>query len=142
MSAEHFIDTNVFLYHLDDADTRKHDIAARLIRNGIATGSGCISHQVVQECLNVALRKAHIPLDHAGAGAYLRTVLSPLWHIMPSQALYQRGIDIQARYRFSFYDALIVAAALEAGCARLYSEDLQHGHGQRIDKLTVENPFL
>ena len=43
------------------------------------------------------------------------------------------------RFGFSFYDSLIVAAALEAGCTRLYSEDLQHG--QRIQNLTIENPF-
>jgi predicted nucleic acid-binding protein len=54
--------------------------------------------------------------------------------------LYQRALDIQARYRYGFYDALIIAAALEAGCIRLYSEDLQHG--QRIERLTIENPFL
>jgi predicted nucleic acid-binding protein len=59
---------------------------------------------------------------------------------MPSPAIYERGIMVQARYGFHFYDSLIVAAALEAGCTRLLSEDLQHG--QRIDSLTVENPFL
>lgn len=46
---------------------------------------------------------------------------------MPSQPLYQRGLDIQARYRYGFYDALIIAAALSADCTRLYSEDLQYG---------------
>ena len=57
----------------------------------------------------------------------------------PSQGLYHRALDIQARYRYGFYDALIIAAALDAGCTRLYSEDLQHG--QRIDGLIIENPF-
>ncbi|CAI8812458.1 protein of unknown function [Methylocaldum szegediense] len=66
-------------------------------------------------------------------------VLAPLWKIMPSPALYQRSLDLQARYGFSFYDALIVASALEFDCTRLYSEDLQHG--QRIGGLTIENPF-
>jgi predicted nucleic acid-binding protein len=50
------------------------------------------------------------------------------------------SVDFLDRYGFHFYDSLIVAAALEAGCSRLFSEDLQHG--QRIDGLTVENPFL
>jgi len=66
-------------------------------------------------------------------------VLLPLWRIMPSQALYQSALDLHARYQFSFYDSLIIAAALAAGCTRLYSEDLQHG--QRIEGLTIENPF-
>ena len=67
-------------------------------------------------------------------------VLAPLWRIHPSPALYMRGLSIQERCGFSFYDSLIVAAALEGGCTRLLSEDLQHG--QQIDGLRVENPFL
>jgi predicted nucleic acid-binding protein len=51
MSVETFLDTNVFLYHLDDSDLRKHDIAARLIREALDTGNACTSYQVVQECL-------------------------------------------------------------------------------------------
>ncbi|MBA3636750.1 MAG: PIN domain-containing protein, partial [Rubrobacteraceae bacterium] len=66
-------------------------------------------------------------------------VLGPLWTVSPSLALYRRTLDLQARYRYSFYDSLIIAAALDAGCTRLYSEDLQDG--QRIEGLTVENPF-
>ncbi|WPL18330.1 hypothetical protein Thiowin_03401 [Thiorhodovibrio winogradskyi] len=70
---------NVFLYHLDDSDLRKHDIAARLIREAIDTGNACTSYQVVQECLSAGLRKAHIPLDAERARDYLDTVLVPLW---------------------------------------------------------------
>jgi predicted nucleic acid-binding protein len=140
MSAEALIDTNVFLYHIDDSDARKHGIATRIVRGALETGQGAISYQVVQEFLNAAIHKAAIPLDHAGALAYLRTVLLPLWQVMPTPAMFERGMAVQARYGFHFYDSLIVAAALEAGCTRLLSEDLQHG--QRIETLTVENPFL
>jgi predicted nucleic acid-binding protein len=63
----------------------------------------------------------------------------PLWRIMPTRALYERALDVQARYRYGLYDSLIIASALVAGCTRLYSEDLQHG--QRIEGLTIENPF-
>ena len=58
----------------------------------------------------------------------------------PTAALYQSAVSFQSRYGFSFYDSLIVAAALEAGCTRLYSEDLQHG--QQIQRLTILNPFV
>jgi predicted nucleic acid-binding protein len=58
---------------------------------------------------------------------------------MPTPALFERALEVQDRYGYAFYDALIVAAALEAGCTRLYSEDLQDG--QRIGALTIENPF-
>jgi predicted nucleic acid-binding protein len=54
--------------------------------------------------------------------------------------LYQRALDLQTRYRYAFYDSLIVAAALTAGCSRLYTEDMQHG--QQIEGLRIENPFL
>ena len=54
--------------------------------------------------------------------------------------LYKRALDLRARWQFSFYDALIVAAALTAGCTRLLTEDLQHG--QQVEKLTILDPFL
>ena len=75
----------------------------------------------------------------AEAGRLLDEVLLPLWRGASSRAFYRRGLELQERYSLSFYDALIVAAALEAGCTRLLSEDLQDG--LRIERLTIENPF-
>ena len=54
-------------------------------------------------------------------------------------SLYARGLRLHGQFGFSFYDSLIVAAALEAGCSRLYSEDLHHG--QQVERLTIQNPF-
>ena len=139
MSASAFIDTNVFVYHLDSTDKRKHRIAEGIVRDALADGQACISFQVVQECLNVALRKAAVPLAPDQARAYLDVVLLPLMQVQPSAALYHRALDVQQRWRFGLYDSLIVAAALAAGCTRLLSEDLQHG--QRIDTLAIHNPF-
>lgn len=139
MSVESFIDTNVFIYPLEKADARRFMIADTIIREAIATGSACTSFQVVQECLNTMLRKASIPLDTAGMRDYLDIVLLPLVRVPASADLYRRSLEVRERYGFSFYDALIVATALEAGCTRLWSEDLQHG--QRIGVLQVENPF-
>ncbi|MGH8500811.1 MAG: PIN domain-containing protein, partial [Methylococcales bacterium] len=121
MSVEYFIDTNLFIYPLERLDQRKADIAERLIEKGIATGNTCISFQVVQECLNTAIRKAEIPLTTDAMKRYLNTVLMPLYRIQPNLNLYLAAVDIQARYRFAFYDSLIVSAALEAGCKVLYS---------------------
>jgi predicted nucleic acid-binding protein len=140
MSVEAFLDTNLFIYQLEFADQHKGSVAEEIIMKGISTGSACISFQVVQECLNTIRRKAEIPLDEADTRRYLQAVLFPLWMIMPSQNLYLRALDTQGRLGFGFYDSLIVSAALEAGCATLYSEDLQHG--QRIDRLTIHNPFV
>jgi predicted nucleic acid-binding protein len=137
--AECFIDTNVFIYQLEARDQRKAEIADGIIRRAVETGDACISFQVVQECLSTALRKAEVPLDLAGARTYFETVLAPLYRISPSVALYHRALDLQARHSLSFYDALIVAAALEAGCSKLWSEDMHDG--LRIDRLTIRNPF-
>jgi len=139
MSVESFIDTNIFVYQLEDLDARKAAVAERLIERGIAKGTACISFQVAQECLNVALRKAQISLGGNEMRRYLQSVLAPLYRVQPSLRLYHAALDIQLRYQFSFYDSLIIAAALDAGCKTLYSEDLQHG--QRIEGLTIENPF-
>jgi len=139
MSVESFIDTNVFIYQLEGLDERKSATAAALIEQGLIEGTACISFQVIQECLNTVLRKAQTPLGTDDAARYLEHVLAPLYRVQPSLSLYRNALDIQERYRLGFYDALIVAAALAAGCSRLYTEDLQDG--QRIQGLTIENPF-
>lgn len=74
------------------------------------------------------------------AQRFLEQILVPLWRVMPNQALYRRGLNVQSRYGFGFYDALMIAAALEAGCTRLQTEDLQHG--QQIEGLLIHNPFI
>lgn len=139
MSAEGFIDTNVFIYQLEALDRRKTETADRIIRRAVETGDAVISFQVVQECLNTVLRKAEIPLEAEETRAYLDTVLTPLFRVHPSVALYHRALEIQSRYQYGFYDSLIIAAALEAGCTRLYTEDMQDG--QSIEGLTIADPF-
>lgn len=140
MPADHFIDTNVFVYDLVASDPRKQEIAETLIRSALASGRGCISYQVVNECLNVALRLGEPALPPGAARRYLVNVLEPLVTVPSTVGLYHRALDIQARYQFHFYDALIVAGAVAAGCSTLFSEDLQHG--QRIEDLVITNPFL
>jgi predicted nucleic acid-binding protein len=140
MSVDCFIDTNVFIYSLERLDERKADKADRLIETGIATGNAYISFQVVQECLNTAIRKAAIPLTTDEMKMYLNSVLTPLYRVQPSRKLYEAALDIQGRFLFSFYDSLIIAAALEVNCKILFSEDMQHG--QKIEGLTIENPFI
>lgn len=134
-----FIDSNVFIYQLDSGDPRKQAVADTIVRRALADGSGCISQQVAQECLNTALRKAAVRLQPAEARPWLDVVLLPLVKVLPAPALYQRALAVQERWGFGFYDSLIVAAALLAGCSRLLTEDLQHG--QRIETLTVHDPF-
>ena len=134
-----FIDSNVFLYLFDPVATRKREIATALVRRALADDSACISFQVVQEVLRVLVEKLPQPASAEGAQQFLVHTLEPLWRVGPSAALYAQALALRERYQLSFFDALIVAAALAAGCKRLLSEDLQHG--QRIGSLRVENPF-
>jgi predicted nucleic acid-binding protein len=137
MSVENFLDTNVFVYLFDETNDYKRERAESLVQQALANETGCISYQVVQETINVITKKLNAPPEKARQ--VLDRVLAPLWRVNPTRTLYQRGLDLQARYRLSFYDSLIVAAALDAGCKTLYSEDLQHG--LQIEGVTITNPF-
>ena len=134
-----FVDSNVFVYLFDETALQKHQVARSLIQAGLEEGTVSISHQVIQETLNVITRKLPVPATPDQARRFMDAVLLPLWRIMPSRELYHRALDIQSRYQYALYDALVVAAALEGGCARLYSEDLQDG--QKIEGLVIKNPF-
>ncbi|MCB9664964.1 MAG: PIN domain-containing protein [Alphaproteobacteria bacterium] len=102
-------------------------------------GRGAISAQVVQEFLNVALRRFERPMSLDEARAYLDVVLAPLCLVHTSIPLVERALAVRLRWGFSWFDALVVAGAMEAGCSVLYSEDLQHG--QDLDGLRVVDPF-
>jgi predicted nucleic acid-binding protein len=132
MPAKAFIDTNIVIYALGP-NSAKTSLAAPLF---ISTPT--ISTQVLSETANVALKKLALPLSET------RKLLSRLESMCRVElivpATMHRALDIAGQYGFSWYDSLIVATALEAGCDTLYSEDLQHG--QVIDgTLTVTNPF-
>lgn len=139
MSGADFLDSNVFFYLFDEVDERRQQVGHQLVSRALETDGACIIFQVVQETLNVLTRKFAKRANAGFASAFLRDSLAPLWRVFPSPALYERGIALQQSFGLAFYDSLIVAAALEAGCKRLLSEDLRHG--QRIDGLRIENPF-
>jgi predicted nucleic acid-binding protein len=128
-----FIDTNVLLY-LFSQDTAKADRAEAIIQTG-----GVISVQVLNEIANVARRKLGIAWPDT---LELLELIRALCVVNPvTIEMHSKGLQIAERYGFSIYDSMIIAAALLAGCERLYSEDLQHG--QLIDKqLRLCNPFL
>ena len=140
MPAENFVDSNIFVYMFDRTAPDKRQRARELVYGLLQDRTGCISYQIVQETLNVLTGRLGEPAD--SVAAFLEEVLLPFWQInqiVASPDLYRSGLRIQARYGFSFYDSLMVAAALEAGCTILYSEDMQDG--QRIEGLTIRNPF-
>jgi predicted nucleic acid-binding protein len=140
MNGRFFLDTNVFVYSLDANSRAKAGRAAELIRRAISTRKGVVSFQVAQEFFNVALRRFAQPMTLVEAEQYLFTVFRPLLAIHSSQALYADALHLFGSHRLSWYDAVIVAAAVQGECEVLYSEDLQHG--RRFESLRIENPFL
>ncbi len=139
MSAKYFIDTNIFVYSFDNRQAEKKQRAQVLIQQALETGSGIISTQVIQEFLNVATQKFATPLTIEDGRTYLRLVLNPLCQIYPNLLLYENCLDIQAETKYSFYDFLILSAAIQGGCDILYSEDLQDG--QQVREVKITNPF-
>jgi predicted nucleic acid-binding protein len=130
--AESFFDTSVLLYLLSSV-AEKADRVEEILE-----ASGIISVQVLNEFTAVAYHKLAMPL------ADIREVLETVRNICRTEPLtvedHDRAVQIMERYKFSFYDSVIVATALRAGCETLYTEDLQHR--QIIDRqLTVINPF-
>ncbi len=138
MSGE-FLDSNIFVYAFDETDERKRGIAQALILRSLRDVTGVISHQVVQEVLNVITTKMERPVRHDDAVRYFRTTLKPMWSVYPSEDLLTRALEVRARYGYGFYDSLIVSAAIQGGCATLYSEDMQHD--QVIDTVRIVDPF-
>jgi predicted nucleic acid-binding protein len=139
MSGRFFLDTNIFVYTFDSSAPAKAERAMQLVREALAKRKGIVSYHVVQEFFNLALRRFSHPMSVAEAEQYLSTVFRPLLAVHSTPALYIEALQLNGRHRLSWYDSLIVAAAVEGQCQVLYSEDLQHG--RKIESLRIENPF-
>lgn len=132
-----FVDTNILVYAFDRQEGKKHEQAARLIESLWQTRTGRLSIQVMQEFHAAVTRgKGFSPADS-------QKILSsfaywPVYSPRPLDVL--QAIDLQVKYKLSFWDAMIVQSAAAAGCAVLYSEDLSQG--QSIASVTIVNPFV
>ena len=136
MAAREFLDTNVLVYAHDDADDLKQARARDLIRRLMRERRGVVSVQVLQEFFAAATRKLHMPgsVAREHASSYARFDVMTL-----SAPDVLAAIDLHRLHGFSIWDALIVRAALNGGCATLHTEDLQDGRA--IDGVVVGNPF-
>ncbi len=134
-----FLDTNILVYSFDPDDARKAFIAEKLVTRALTSGVGVTSYQVVQEFVNVSLRKFAVAMTPVELERYFLRVLFPLMKISSSAPLFLQALHLQSANRLSWYDSLIVAAAIQGECKVLYSEDFQHG--QRFGQLVVQNPF-
>ena len=138
MADKYFVDTNILLYAHDPSTGAKSDRARHLIENLWQTRQGVLSTQVLQElCVNLR-RKVTRPLPVNEIQQLIQDYLS--WEVIvntPQSTI--QALEIELRYKISFWDALVVNAAETAGAAVLYSEDL--ANGQRYGSVRVMNPL-
>jgi predicted nucleic acid-binding protein len=139
MSDRTFLDTNIFVYSFDQNEPEKAAVAKSLIQRSLLSGSGVISYQVVQEFCNVALRKTANFMSASECERYCIDTFMPLLAVQSSTNLFIRALHLYEAYSVSWYDSLILAAALELECDTLQSEDFQDG--QAFGGLVVKNPF-
>ena|ERR1022692_634442 len=135
-----FLDTNIFVYQFDQTAPTKQRKAIELIEQLVLNKQAVISSQVLQEFMNVALKKFQSTLSVTELELMMNELFKPLYAHVPDFGFYDRALKLHATSNIGFYDALIVQAALDLGCTTLYSEDLQDG--QQFGAVLVKNPFV
>ena len=140
MPARVFVDTNIWLYALLESDVapvdRRHQQAIALLAQ---LTRPVINSQVIREACGNLIKKAKMP--EASIQGLLHAWYRDSDVVTSSAAQYLLASELRTNNAFSYWDSMIVAAALDAGCATLYSEDMQHGQTVQ-GQLTIVNPFL
>jgi predicted nucleic acid-binding protein len=138
MADKYFVDTSILIYAHDRDAGLKHDRARQLIEHLWTTGQGVLSTQILQElCVNLR-RKVARPLPVDEIRRLIQDYLS--WEIVvntPASVI--QALEIELRYKISYWDALVLQAADNCGAAVLYSEDL--AAGQKYGAIRVVNPL-
>lgn len=134
-----FVDANILVYAEDRDAGDKHVIARNLVADLWRSGEGVLSIQVLQEFFVNVTRKVPRPLDSGQALEIVEQYLT--WRVVENTGdLLLAGIRRAAALKVSFWDALVLEAALLERCDRIWTEDLNHG--QKVGDLTIVNPFL
>lgn len=133
MSSDRFLDTNILVYAHKEGDYRT-EIARQLLFEG-----GVIGAQVLNEFASVARAKLGFTWPKVQEAVDNILILCPNPRAL-NVATHLRALGLSKRFGFSIWDGLIVAAAIEAKCSTLLTEDLQHG--QVVEGVRIENPFL
>ena len=133
-----FIDTNIIIYAYDVTAGNKHETARIIITDLWDSGLGVISTQVLQEFFVNVVQKIPKPIDKQQAKEIVRDFLK--WHVVVNTGdSIIDAIDICLRFEYSFWDSMIIEAAIKGGATVLISEDLQDG--QVVSGVTIKNPF-
>lgn len=133
-----FFDTNVLVYLFDADAPDKQARAREILKQETAEGRALVSTQVLQEFYVTVTRKLAVPLEPDIASRAVRD-LAALPLVQVDSLLILSAIRRSQRDQLSFWDALIVEAALSGGAVQLYTEDLQHH--RIIEGMRIENPF-
>jgi predicted nucleic acid-binding protein len=138
MSDKYFVDTNILMYAHDKAAGEKHERAKALVEELWRDRTGVVSTQVLQELAVNLRRKTSNPLDTKATREVVADYLT--WQVVVNAGeSVLEALDVEARYRVSFWDALVLQAAQASGAAILYSEDLSDG--QTYGGVRVLNPL-
>lgn len=133
-----FFDTNVLVYLVDSDQPEKQEVARGLVERYLAEGDGAISVQVLREFFSASRKlRTPVPVETAREAVEYFASFSPLAEDAP---MVLRAVRRTGEMSISFWDALIVEAALKSGADRLFTEDMQHG--RVIEGMRVVNPFL
>ena len=133
-----FTDTNIVVCAYDSAAGRKHQIAATAMKDLWHSGLGLLSNQVLQEFFVTVTKKIASPLETGLAKRIIKNISK--WDVVINDVdSILEAIDIQERYKFSFWDCMIIASALKGGATTILSEDL--ADGMKIESLWIKNPF-
>jgi predicted nucleic acid-binding protein len=138
MTETYFVDTNVLVYARDTTEPEKHSQARTWLKHLWVNRTGRISTQVLKEYYQVVTRRLDPGLAADQAHADIRDLLT--WQPLDINAqTLEQAWFIEDQHKLSWWDALIIASAQQAGCTWLLSEDLQPG--QQIENLTILNPL-
>ena len=137
MTGRVFVDTNILITALDPADPWKRQVSADLLRQTIGNRTLTLSPQSLNEAYRVLSQRRRM-MPAREARAYIAT-LAP-WAIAPlDAATTQRAFEVEDETGYSWWDSLMLASALRAGCRLFVSEDLSHGHD--VSGLRIASPF-
>lgn len=139
MSDRIFVDTNILVYAHDESAKDRHSRAVAVIENLWETETGVISTQVLQEFYVVVTRKIKNPVRHDQAREIIRNYSA--WPVYANDVETTiRASEIEGKNMLSFWDALIVAAAVRLHASKIITEDFNHG--QVVEGVLIENPFI
>lgn len=139
MADKYFVDTNVLVYAHDVFELQKGNQARALILKGLMEDRLVLSAQVLSEFFVTITQKIKHPLPLAKAREELE-ILRAASLVDIDADLVLEAVDLKIKYKYSYWDSLIIVTAIQGSCRRLYSEDLQSGH--RLGSLEIVNPFL